>query len=90
MNLKQTNLETMFNPKIVAVIGASDNPAKLGFHVMKSLINGGFTGTIIPLNPGSPQIWKLKAYPSLNDYADSIDLAIVVVCNGQVKTDTLF
>ncbi len=79
MNLKQTNLETMFNPKIVAVIGASDNPAKLGFHVMKSLINGGFTGKIIPLNPGSPEIWGLKAYPSLNDYADSIDLAIVVV-----------
>jgi len=69
----------MFNPKIVAVIGASDNPAKLGFHVMKSLINGGFTGTIIPLNPGSLEIWGLKAYPSLNDYADSIDLAIVVV-----------
>jgi len=73
----------MFNPKIVAVIGASDNPAKLGFHVMKSLINGGFTGKIIPLNPGSPEIWGLKAYPSLNDYADSIDLAIVVVPANQ-------
>jgi len=69
----------MFSPKIVAVIGASDNPAKLGFHVLKSLINGGFTGRIIPLNPGSHEIWGLKAYPSLNDYADSIDLAIVVV-----------
>ena len=79
MNLIQTNLETMFNPEIVAVIGASDNPAKLGFHVMKSLINGGFTGKIIPVNPGSPEIWGLKAYPSINDYADRIDLAIVVV-----------
>jgi len=79
MNLKQTNLETMFNPKIVAVIGASDNPGKLGFHVMKSLINGGFTGKIIPLNPGSPEICGLKAYLSINDYAGKIDLAIVVV-----------
>lgn len=79
MNLIQTNIETMFNPKIVAVIGASDNPAKLGFHVMKSLINGGFTDKIIPLNPGSPEIWGLKAYPFINNYADRIDLAIVVV-----------
>ena len=69
----------MFNPKIVAVIGASDNPGKLGFHVMKSLINGGFTGKIIPLNPGSPEICGLKAYLSINDYAGKIDLAIVVV-----------
>ncbi|MBW2202287.1 MAG: CoA-binding protein [Deltaproteobacteria bacterium] len=79
MNLIQTNLETMFNPEIVAVIGASDNSGKLGFHVMKSLINGGFSGKISPINPGSPEIWGLKAYPSINDYADRIDLAIVVV-----------
>ncbi len=79
MNLIQTNIETMFKPEIVAVIGASDNPAKLGFHVMKSLINGDFSGKIIPLNPGSPEIWGLKAYPSLNDYTGKIELAIVVV-----------
>ncbi|OQY03974.1 MAG: hypothetical protein B6I22_10480 [Desulfobacteraceae bacterium 4572_123] len=79
MNLIQTNLETMFNPEIIAVIGASDNPAKLGFHVMKSLNNEDFSGKIIPLNPGSPEIWGLKAYPSITDYADRIDLAIVVV-----------
>ncbi len=79
MNLIHTNIETMFNPEIVAVIGASDNPAKLGFHVMKSLITGGFSGKIIPINPGSPEIWRLKAYPFINDCADRIDLAIVVV-----------
>jgi len=73
------NMKTLFNPESVAVIGASDNSGKLGFHVMKSLINGGFSGKIIPVNPGSPEIWGLKAYPSINDYADRIDLAIVVV-----------
>jgi len=79
MNLIQANIETMFNPGSVAVIGASDNSDKLGFHVMKSLNKGGFTGKVIPINPGSPEIWGLKAYPSLNDYADRIDLTIVVV-----------
>jgi len=79
MSLIQANTETMFNPKTVAVVGASDNPGKLGFHVMKSLINGGFSGKIVPLNPGSSEIWGLKAYPFINDYTDKIDLAIVVV-----------
>ncbi len=46
-------INSLFNPESVAVIGASDNPSKLGFHVMKSLVNGGFKGTIIPVNPGA-------------------------------------
>ena len=79
MNLIQTNIETMFNPEIVTVIGASDNPAKLGFHVMKSLTKGWFSGKIIPVNPGSTEIWGLKAYPFINNYAGKIDLAIVVL-----------
>jgi len=79
MGLIQTNLEKMFNPKTVAVIGASDNPDKLGFHVMKSLNKGVFAGKIVPLNPTSPKIWGLKAYRSINDYTNKIDLAIVVV-----------
>ncbi|MCP4366994.1 MAG: hypothetical protein GY797_02595 [Deltaproteobacteria bacterium] len=79
MNLIHANIETMFNPETVAVIGASDNPSKLGFHVMKSLVNGGFPGKIIPVNPGSHKIWGLKAYRSINDYTARIDLAIVVI-----------
>ena len=74
-----TNMKALFNPRSVAVIGASDNSEKLGFHVMKSLNKGDFSGKVIPLNPGSPEIWGLKAYPFINDYADRIDLAIVVV-----------
>jgi len=50
---KMANMKIVFNPESVAVIGASDNPAKLGFHVMKRLTEGGFSGRIIPVNPGS-------------------------------------
>jgi len=46
-------MNILFNPKSVAVIGASEKEKKLGFHVMKSLTKGGFPGTIIPINPGS-------------------------------------
>lgn len=73
------NLDVLFNPSSVAIIGASDNPAKLGFHVMKSLTQGGFAGRIIPINPGAREIMSRNTYPSIIDYDGTIDLAIVVL-----------
>ena len=73
------NMKTLFNPGSIAVIGASNKPDKLGFHVMKSLTKGGFAGKIIPVNPGSTEIMGIKAFPSITDYDGRIDLAIVVV-----------
>lgn len=72
-------MHALFNPESVAVIGASDNPGKLGFHVMKSLTKGGFPGKIIPLNPRSDEIMGLPCYPRLDAYHGPVDLAIVVV-----------
>jgi acetyl-CoA synthetase (ADP-forming) len=76
---KTANMKIMFDPESVAVIGASDKHAKLGFHVMKSLTNGGFTGTIIPVNPGSDEIMGHKAFTAIADHKGRIDLAIVVL-----------
>jgi acyl-CoA synthetase (NDP forming) len=73
------NLDVLFNPNTVAVIGASDNPAKLGFHVMKSLTKGEFKGTIVPVNPGSAVMMGIQAYPSIEGYQGPVDLAIVVL-----------
>jgi len=72
-------MKALFNPKSVAIIGASVNPGKLGFHVMKSLTQGGFKGGIIPVNPGSREIMGLKAYPSITGFEGQVDLAIVVL-----------
>jgi acyl-CoA synthetase (NDP forming) len=79
MEKKMMDLEGLFNPESVAVIGASDNPGKLGYHVMKSLTLGGFPKDIIPINPGAEKIWDIPAYPSLEDYPGQVDLAIVVL-----------
>jgi acyl-CoA synthetase (NDP forming) len=73
------NLRILFNPHTVAVIGASEKPDKLGFHVMKSLTSGGFHGTIVPVNPGSNSVMSLPAFSSLQDFPGQIDLAIVVL-----------
>ena len=73
------NLRTLFNPKTVAVIGASEKPDKLGFHVMKSLTAGGFKGVLVPVNPAARSIMALPAFSSLEDFPGAIDLAIVVL-----------
>ncbi len=78
-------MNSLFNPESVAVIGASDNPSKLGFHVMKSLVNGGFRGTIVPVNPGAERVSDLKACGSVSASPVPIDLAIVVVPANRVS-----
>ena len=79
MDTKPDHMKALFDPQTVAVIGASDNPHKLGFHVMKSLVNGGYAGTIIPVNPGTHEIMGKEVYAAVSDYDKSIDLAIVVL-----------
>jgi acetyl coenzyme A synthetase (ADP forming)-like protein len=69
----------MFSPKSVALIGASREPGKLGHITLKNLIDGGFKGKIFPVNPEAPEVLGLKAYPSVKNVADEIDLAVVTV-----------
>ncbi|MBT3257533.1 MAG: hypothetical protein HN366_13915 [Deltaproteobacteria bacterium] len=78
-------MNSLFNPESVAVIGASDNPSKLGFHVMKSLVNGGFEGDLMPVNPGAEMIFGFKACASVSASSIPIDLAIVVVPANRVS-----
>jgi len=79
MEKRWTAMEAIFNPKAVAVIGASDNPGKLGSHVMRSLIEGRYPGKIFPVNPGKDEILGLKTYPSLLQIPDAVDLSIIVL-----------
>ncbi|MEM2329934.1 MAG: CoA-binding protein, partial [Candidatus Jordarchaeales archaeon] len=55
-------LERMFNPNSIAVIGASENPFKMGYYCLKSLLN--FKGKVYPVNPNHSVVQGLKAYPS--------------------------
>ena len=72
-------MDAIFKPTSIAVIGASDNPGKLGFHVMKSLTAGKFPGRIFPINPGRDEIFGIKAFPGLDQVPEEIDLSIVVL-----------
>ena len=72
-------MEALFTPRAVAVIGASDNPGKLGSHVMRSLTEGKYPGRIYPVNPGKNEMFGMKAYPSLLQIPESVDLSIIVL-----------
>jgi acetate---CoA ligase (ADP-forming) len=74
-------LDTFFNPASVAVIGASTNSEKLGYAVVKNLLDGGYSnkGKVYPINPTAVEILGFKAYPSVLDVHDPIDLAVIVI-----------
>ncbi len=74
----------LFSPSSVAVVGATEDLAKLGYHVMKSLVAGGFPGQILPVNPGRERVLGLRAYASLEAIPGNVDMAILVVPAGRV------
>lgn len=77
-------LDYIFKPKTVAVIGASANPAKLGYICLRDLKEFGFPGKIYPVNPGAGELLGLQAYPSIEAVPGEVDLAIIVIPAGQV------
>ncbi|MGB3439765.1 MAG: acetate--CoA ligase family protein [Actinophytocola sp.] len=72
-------MNTMMNPRSVAVIGASDQAGKIGNSVMKNLINGGYAGEIYPINPKADEIQGRKAYKSVGDIPGDVDVAVFAV-----------
>ncbi|HET7486712.1 MAG TPA: GNAT family N-acetyltransferase [Acidimicrobiales bacterium] len=73
------SVRRLLAPRAVAVIGASRNPAAVGHQVLKNLLNGGFAGPVYPVNPSAPQVASVKAYPTVLEVPDDVDLAVVAV-----------
>lgn len=73
------NLDKLFAPKSVAVIGASGQPARVGSVVLANLIRGGFTGQIWPVNPKYRMLEGLACYPDVRALPGIPDLAVIVV-----------
>ena len=77
-------LDSLFRPRGVAVIGASNNIFSIGNRVVKNLITHGFKGGIYPVHPKEPEILGLKAYPSILDVPGPVDIASIVVKSTMV------
>jgi acyl-CoA synthetase (NDP forming) len=75
----KNSLDSLFRPRSIAVIGASGTPTKIGGVPIAHLLRYGFKGPIYPINPQYESIQDLRAYKSVKDVGQEIDLAIVAV-----------
>jgi acetyl coenzyme A synthetase (ADP forming)-like protein len=73
------NIDVLFNPNSVAVIGASRDPGKIGHVLLRNFIEGGFRGQIYPINPKSNEILGLKCYLSVKNIKGDVDLAVIAI-----------
>ena len=71
------NLDILFNPKRIAVFGASENEKSAGYHLLKNLIGKGFKGIVHPIHSTMNGLQGVEAYKSLVDIPHPIDLAMV-------------
>ncbi|WP_333619004.1 bifunctional acetate--CoA ligase family protein/GNAT family N-acetyltransferase, partial [Dietzia sp.] len=69
----------VLSPASIAVIGASEQPSKLGYAVLRNLLEAGFAGPVYPVNSEARSVQSIRAYPSLGDIPDPVDLAVVAV-----------
>lgn len=77
-------LEPFFNPSGVAIVGASGDPQKLGYGIVRNLVEFRYRGAILPVNPAAREILGRACYPTIADVPDPVDLAVVVVPAGAV------
>ncbi len=70
-------LDAIFAPKSVAVIGASEKPGSVGRTLLWNLIGNPFGGTVFPVNPKRRSVLGIKAYPSISNIPESVDLAVI-------------
>lgn len=74
-----SDLSRLLNPKTVAVIGASDDPTRIGGKPIAYMLKRGYQGTILPVNPKRDTVQGLKSYPSVQALPQTPDIAIVAV-----------
>ena len=71
-------LDAIFKPRNVAVIGATEKEDSVGRTLLWNLISNPFGGTVFPVNPKRNNILGIRAYPSIRDVPDQVDLAVIV------------
>jgi acyl-CoA synthetase (NDP forming) len=84
-NATASRLDTLLQPRAVAVVGASDNPNKVGGRPLKYLLEQGFGGRVYPVHPRQERVQGLAAYPSLAELPEVPDVAILCVGAEQAE-----
>ena len=77
--MHEEGLRAIFSPSTVAVVGASRTPGKIGYEILHNLVEMGYKGRLYPVNPKADEVQGLKAYPSVLDVPEALDLAVITV-----------
>lgn len=77
------SIQPLIAPRSIAVIGASTNPNKSGGVLFSNLAKGGFKGSLYPINPGASEVLGMKAYATLADVPEVVDLVYIVLPQSQ-------
>ena len=83
--MTDSHLEKLFNPKSIALIGASASPGKWGFIILLNILKGNFRGTVYPVNPRHESILGYQCYASVSDIPDPVDVALITTPAHQVS-----
>jgi len=76
---ESASIARLLVPRSVAVVGASRSPQNVGHQVLRNLLGGNFDGPVYPVNPGSPHVASVPAYPSVTAIPGPVDLAVIAV-----------
>jgi acetate---CoA ligase (ADP-forming) len=80
------SMKAVFEPKSIAVVGASRRPEQLGTKIVGNLVQTGFTGALYAVNPNATEIEGVPVYRSLQDIPGFVDLAIIAVPAARVES----
>ena len=72
-------LKALFEPRRIAVVGASMKPGSVGLAVFRNLLLNGYTGTLFPVNPNYESIMGVRCYPDIAAVGAEIDLVVVAI-----------
>jgi acetyltransferase len=79
------DITPLIAPRSIAVIGASTNPTKSGGVLFDNLAKGNFRGTLYPINRGAAEILGRKAYPTIGEVPEKVDLVFIVLPQPYVE-----
>jgi len=75
----ESSMKYLFEPRGVAVVGASQTKGKIGYKVVENIVSGGYKGNVYPINPRGGELLGNKVYTSMDEVDGAIDVAVIVV-----------
>ncbi|MFH0986267.1 MAG: acetate--CoA ligase family protein [Candidatus Omnitrophota bacterium] len=84
---RKKDLKALFEPKAIAVVGASRRPEAVGYAIMKNLVEGGYKGKVFPVNPKATDVLGVKCVPNAGDLPENVDLAIFIIPGAAVPAE---